>query len=81
MQDLTVWFTAGQGVGELHDLLAFAVPVVPEERPDRSGGGGVLPRRKFMPALLAKAIMRDVDIVSDPQTGLVYRWEGRFWEQ
>jgi len=37
--------------------------------------------RKFLPVLLAKAIMEDITIVSDPLTGLIYRWEGRFWEE
>lgn len=82
-QDLTDWFVAhSRTVGNLHDLLAHAMVIEPPD--DDEIDPGVLRffrGRKFMPALLAKAIMEDIDIVSDPLTGLVYRWEGRFWEQ
>lgn len=81
-KDLTDWFKSGATVGELHDLLAFALPVGAEEKPAIDPSAVRFFRgRKFMPALLATAIMQDIDIVSDPQTMLVYRWEGRFWEQ
>lgn len=81
-QDLTDWLVKhGRSVADLVDLLARAVtvekPKVPETDPgiERFFNG-----RKFAPALLAQAIMADLSIVSDPMTGLVYRWEGRFWE-
>jgi putative DNA primase/helicase len=74
--------THGRTVGNLHDLLAHAIVIEPPD--DDLPDPGVLRffrGRKFLPALLAKAIMEDIDIVSDPMTGLVYRWEGKFWEQ
>jgi len=83
--DLTDWFVKhGRSVSELTDLLAHAVTVEkpkkaePNQKSVRFFGG----KRgtTFLPALLARAIMDDISIVHDPQTGLVYRWEGRFWE-
>jgi putative DNA primase/helicase len=81
-KDLTDWFQSGATVADLHDLLAFALPVTAEEKPDIDPSvKRFFKGRKFMPALLATAIMQDIEIVSDPLTGLVYRWEGRIWEQ
>ena len=81
-QDLTDWFVRhGLGVAALTDLLAEAVTIEPPKAPERSAGvERFYNGRKFMPALLAQAIMEDVDIVSDPESGLIYRWEGRYWE-
>lgn len=83
-QDLTDWFSKlGRSVGELTDLLASAVVIEAPKDESQTPDAGVLRffrGRKFTPALLARAIMDDLDIVSDPLTGLVYRWEGRFWE-
>lgn len=82
-QDLTDWFVRhGRSVSDLTDLLVTAITVDKPAEPDIDPG--VLrfyKGRKFMPALLAKAIMEDLSIISDPVTGLVYRWEGRFWKQ
>ena len=82
-QDLTDWLVRhGRTVGELNDLLAFSITV--EKPKAEQFDAGVLRffrGRKFMPALLAKAIMDDMDIVSDPLTGLIFRWEGRYWEE
>lgn len=82
-QDLTDWLAKhGRNVADLNDLLAFALVVEKSEEPEIAAGVlRFFKGRKFMPALLARAIMEDLDVVSDPQTGLVYRWEGRFWEQ
>lgn len=72
----------GRSVADLNDLLALALTVEQPREPETDPGVlRFFKGRKFMPALLARAIMEDVDIVSDPLTGLVYRWEGRFWEQ
>ncbi len=81
-QDLTDWFVRhGRNVADLTDLLATAETVEKPKEPERSAGvERFYSGRKFMPALLARAIMEDMDIVSDPESGLVYRWEGRFWE-
>lgn len=82
-QDLTDWFVRhGSTVADLTDLLAHAIVVEPEKAPEFDPGVMRFFRgRKFMPALLTKAIMEDIDVVSDPLTGLIYRWEGRYWEE
>lgn len=82
-QDLTDFFVRhGLSVSDLADLLADAVTVEPPRKPEIDPGvERFFKGRKFMPALLSKAIMEDLNIVSDPLTGLVYRWEGKFWEQ
>lgn len=84
-QDLTDWFVRhGRSVADLVDLLAQAVTVEPPKEPEQDPGSarffGGRNGNKFLPALLAQAIMADLSIVSDPMTGLVYRWEGRYWE-
>jgi putative DNA primase/helicase len=81
-QDLTDWFVRhGRTVAELNDLLASAQVVEKPQEPEIDPGVlRFFKGRKFAPALLAKAIMQDLDIVSDPQTRMIYRWEGRFWE-
>lgn len=81
-QDLTDWFVRhGRTVAELTDLLASAVVVEKPREPEVDAGvGRFFKGKRFAPALLAQAIMSDLSIVSDPTTGLVYRWEGRFWE-
>jgi putative DNA primase/helicase len=83
-EDLTDFFIKrGLGVADLKGLLATAGTFAPpDKKPDIDPGlRRFFKGRKFMPALLTKAIMQDIEIVSDPLTGLVYRWEGRFWEQ
>jgi len=82
-QDLTDFFVRhGLEVSDLNDLLASAVTVEPERPPERDPGvDRFFKGRKFMPARLATAIMEDISILSDPLTGLTYRWTGKFWEQ
>ena len=82
-QDLTDWFVRHElSVADLTDLLATAVTVDPPKKQGRTPGvERFFIGKKFAPALLTKAIMEDVDIVSDPLTGLTYRWEGKFWEE
>ena len=81
-QDLTDWFARhGRTVADLNDLLASALVVEKSSEPEMDPGVLRFFRgRKFLPALLAKGIMEDIAIVSDPLTGLIYRWEGRFWD-
>lgn len=82
-QDLTDWFVRhGRNLAELNDLLVHSIVVEPSRDPEFDPSVLRFFRgRKFMPALLAKAIMEDIDVVSDPLTGLIYRWEGRYWEE
>jgi len=82
-QDLTDFFCRHEmTVGDLNDLLASALTVEPEQEPERDPGvDRFFKGRKFMPARLAEAIMQDISILSDPLTGLTYRWNGKHWEQ
>lgn len=42
---------------------------------------GVNGRNSFRPRLLAERILQNVRIMTDPLTGLVYRWNGKYWEE
>lgn len=84
-EDLTDFFVKHKKkISDFKDLLATAKtvekPPEPEitSTPSRFFGGKN--GRRFMPALLAQAIMEDMEIVSDPEKGLIYRWNGQFWE-
>lgn len=41
---------------------------------------GVNNRYSFRSRLLAEQVIIDIPIMYEPQTGLVYKWNGRFWE-
>lgn len=41
---------------------------------------GLNDRLSFKPRLLADHIMRESSLMHDPETGLLYRWNGRVWE-
>lgn len=41
---------------------------------------GVNDRLSFKSRLLADRIMRELTLMSDPDTGLMYRWSGHYWE-
>jgi len=41
---------------------------------------GVNKRFSFRPRLLAEKILMDLPIMYEPQTGLVYKWNDRYWE-
>ena len=41
---------------------------------------GLNKRYSFKPRLLAEKILKDLTLMSDPGTGLLYQWNGRFWE-
>jgi putative DNA primase/helicase len=41
---------------------------------------GVNNRYSFRSRLLAEQVIKDVPIMYEPQTGLVYKWNNRFWE-
>ena len=38
-------------------------------------------RFSFRPRLLAERILNDDPLMTDPSTGLVYRWNGQFWQE
>lgn len=41
---------------------------------------GVNNRYSFKPRLLAERIISDMKLLSDPETGLIFRWNGKVWE-
>jgi len=41
---------------------------------------GINDRLSFKPRLLADRIMRDISLLSDSETGLMYRWNEHYWE-
>lgn len=41
---------------------------------------GVNNRYSFRPRLLAEQIIKDTALMYEPQTGLVYKWNDRYWE-
>lgn len=42
---------------------------------------GVNDRLSFKPRLLAERIVADIQLMSDPLNGLLYRWNGKIWER
>ena len=42
---------------------------------------GVNKRYSFKPRLLAEKLLQDHKLMFDPGTGLLYRWNGKFWEE
>ena len=42
---------------------------------------GMNDRLSFKPRRLAEKILSEHRLLTDPETGLFYRWNGRFWEQ
>ncbi len=89
-QDLTDWFVRHQkSLAELMDLLATAQVVAPppEEPPEEDEGPWRFFKRtakgrmSFRSALLAREILEEHELVTDPKTGLTYRWTGQYWRE
>ena len=55
----------------------------PEELPGplRFFDRGVNDRLSYKPRLLADHILRETSLMNDPDTGLLYKWTGRIWEE
>ncbi len=93
-QDLTDFFVRhGKTADDLRALIATAKkfePLIPPEPPDdderRSDGVyrfydyGVNKRYSFRPRLLAEQLIKDMSLMYEPNTGLTYKWNGRFWD-
>ena len=92
-QDLTDWFmTHGRNLGQLKELLARGTVITPPpEPPDPlDPNGDFFPERFFLqskkgswsfkPSRLATEILTEMDLVTDPETKIAYRWNGQFWE-
>ncbi|MCP4158750.1 MAG: DNA primase [Deltaproteobacteria bacterium] len=77
--DLTDFFMKfGKSVSDLEDLLSearhFEVHEMHESTRRFFNG------KSFKPARLAKEIMSNISLVSEPATGLLYRWNFKYWE-
>ncbi|WP_051361313.1 phage/plasmid primase, P4 family [Desulfuromonas sp. TF] len=83
-EDLTDFFHKhGQGIKELQDLLPSAV-TIEKPAPEREIAPG--PRRfyrgrSFRPALLADALLSDMQFIAEPLTGRLFRWSGKNWQE
>ncbi len=83
-EDLTDFFARhGRSLKDLQDLLVSAITVEkPEADPPVSPGPRRFFRlRKFKSALLADALLQDMDLLAHPQTGQLYRWSGKHWAE
>jgi putative DNA primase/helicase len=85
-QDLTDFFVRHKKKpSDLNEQIAQAKPYVRGEEETPTGflqffQRGVNDRLSFKSRLLAEKILSDVRLLSDPETGLLYRWNGRIWE-
>ena len=90
-QDLTDFIvTHGKTAADLQALLDAAASVSSPPAPAPSASlspdvlqffdHGVNNRFSFKPRLLADKILTDLSLLSDPETGLVYRWNNQYWE-
>ena len=93
-QDLTDFFVRHKRTRlDMFDLMEAAtawVPMVPPAPPgdsERRTDGvyrfydfGVNKRYSFRPRLLAEQIMLDMALMYEPETGLTYKWNDRFWD-
>lgn len=85
-QDLTDFIVRhGKRLDDLEALLP-AAKVVDEENnyyvsPLTFFAMGVTGRYGFQPRLLAERLVADVELMFDPMTGQLYRWNGMYWEQ
>ena len=71
---------------DLQELFATAPFYEPPEETARvSTAGqffdyGLTGKYTFKPRLLAERILKDIRLAADPESGLVYKWNSRFWE-
>jgi putative DNA primase/helicase len=91
-KDLTDFLVKfGSSVQDLETLLANAELIeVPESKPRDGDFGLILPSRffiysksgraSFKPALLAHEIRTENDLITEPETGVTYRWNGEYWQ-
>ncbi len=93
-QDLTDYFVRHQQtvsdfkalIESAHVFAERAADTVSTEDPDATGPemffarGVHKDRMSFKPRLLANKILGDLNLLSDPETGLMYRWNDYYWE-
>jgi putative DNA primase/helicase len=85
-QDLTDFFAKhGRSPEDFQDLIDHADPYVMQDSGEISCAReffayGVNERLSFKPRLLAERILKDVSLLNDPETGLLYKWNDVHWE-
>lgn len=87
-QDLTDYFVLhGKSNDDFQVILDNAAAYEPD-KPQTSNEDSILQffefginkRFSFKPRLLAEKILSECSLLSDPETGILYRWNGKFWE-
>jgi putative DNA primase/helicase len=90
-QDLTDFFVKhGKTAGDLQSLIDAAAPAASPPPPPAASDVpadilqffeyGVNKRFSFKPRLLAERIIHEYQLLSDPETSVLYSWNGKFWE-
>ena len=90
-QDLTDYLVKHKRtVADLHALINNAELIEPEapeepedtelDYPTRFFHFGKSGRPSFKPALLAREILEQNQLITDPESGLTYRWNGQYWK-
>jgi putative DNA primase/helicase len=95
-QDLTDFFVRhGKTAEDLQVLIDDALPWQPAASGNETKNDGAVEntndvleffdhgvnnRYSFKPRLLAERIISDMKLLSDPETGLIFRWNGQVWE-
>ncbi|MEM4330377.1 MAG: phage/plasmid primase, P4 family, partial [Candidatus Bilamarchaeaceae archaeon] len=85
-EDLTDFFIKHKkNISDFNELVALAKNIEKTIEEDtgylqyfRDSGNG---RKKFSPALLADAILKNIEIIADPKTGKIYKWNGKYWQE
>jgi len=88
-QDLTDFFvTHGRTINEFQELVAAARHYEPPAKSAEEPTGGAQFFRKgasgrwtFVPRWLADQIIKDIPLMYHPATSLLYKWNGRHWEE
>lgn len=86
-QDLTDFFVKhGKTAEDFNHLIEEAVAhkgpsKKTDAEPMRFFDYGPSGRMSFKPRLLADRVCADLDILSDPDSGVLYRWNGKYFEQ
>lgn len=86
-EDLTDFFVKhGKSAEDLQALMDAAMPMVKTvaeyaAMPRAFYARGVNDRLSFKPVLLARKLVEEVQILHDPTTGLLYQWNGKYWQR
>lgn len=94
-QDLTDFFVRhGKNAADLQALIdasASFEPLIPPPLPDDEPSGcedvrqfwdyGITKRYGYKPRLLADRLLQDILLMFDPGPGILYKWNGRYWQE